>query len=149
MSGQKYTRNLYTPFDYIRTSVMSAQNRQERYVDFDQMEFDPFLASALDLYADSITTHTEVSPVLHIECTNDEIKNILQTLFYDVLAMESNAFYWARNVCKYGDFFFILKWMTQLEFNQLLLYLQLKLKDLKEKMRQIQIISNSDGIMVA
>ena len=87
---------------------MAIQSRAERYVDFEQMEFYPELASALDIYADEMTTFTEVSKLLKIDCHNEEIKNILDTLFYKTLNIESNLFNWARTMCKYGDFFLYL-----------------------------------------
>ena len=36
------------------------------------------------------------------------IQNILSNLFYDILNIEFNLWPWARNMCKYGDFFLYL-----------------------------------------
>ena len=105
LSGQEFKRNTYNPFDALKSGNMALQGRNQRYVDFGQMEFYPELASALDIYADEMTTFTEVSKLLKIECQNEEIKNILDTLFYKSLNIESNLFNWARTMCKYGDFF--------------------------------------------
>ena len=107
-SGQSFKKKSYNPYDHIMTGMMKQQHRSERYGDFDQMEFTPELASALDIYADEITTHTQFSKVLKIECPNEEIKSILETLYYQILNIEFNLFGWARTLCKYGDFFLYL-----------------------------------------
>ena len=108
LQGLSYKKNVYNPFDSLRSGNMAIQSRAERYVDFEQMEFYPELASALDVYADEMTTFTEVSKLLKIDCHNEEIKNIIDTLFYKTLNIESNLFNWARTMCKYGDFFLYL-----------------------------------------
>ena len=58
-SGQQFKKKSYNAYDSIVTGIMAQQNRTERYSDFDQMEFSPELASAMDIYADEITTHSE------------------------------------------------------------------------------------------
>jgi hypothetical protein len=87
---------------------MSQHNRAERYVDFDQMEYTPEIASALDIYADEMTTHSSLSPMLNIACPNEEIKAALQSLYHDIMNIEHNLFGWCRSMCKYGDFFLYL-----------------------------------------
>ena len=104
-SGQQFKKKSYNAFDNLMANMMGNQSRSERYGDFDQMEFMPELASALDIYADEITTHSDFGKVLNIDCPNEEIRSILDTLFYQVLNIEFNIFGWARTVCKYGDFF--------------------------------------------
>ena len=89
-------------------NVMSTQNRLERYVDFDQMEYTPEIASALDIYADEMTTSSTLEELMVVECPNAEIKDILQNLYYKILNVEFNLFGWCRNMCKYGDFFLYL-----------------------------------------
>ncbi len=88
--------------------MISNRNRSERYVDFDEMEFTPEIASSLDIYADEMTTHTEFRPMLNISCANEEIKHILHNLYHNVLNIEHNLFGYCRTMCKYGDFFFYL-----------------------------------------
>jgi hypothetical protein len=87
---------------------MASQQRTERYVDFDQMEYTPEIASALDIYADEMTTYSSLSPMLNVECDNEEIKAILQSLYVNVLNIDHNLFSWCRTMCKYGDFFLYL-----------------------------------------
>ena len=43
--------------------------------------------------------------MLKIQCQDEEIKQILETLYYKVLNIEFNLFGWARTMCKYGDFY--------------------------------------------
>jgi hypothetical protein len=87
---------------------MASQQRTERYVDFDQMEYTPEIASSLDIYADEMTTYSSLSPMLAVECENEEIKAILESLYKNVLNIEHNLFSWCRTMCKYGDFFLYL-----------------------------------------
>jgi len=105
VGGQGFKRKAYNPYESISSAMMNNLNRTERYTDFDQMEFMPELASALDIYADEITTHSEFHKSLIIDCQNEEIKEILATLFFKVLNVDSNLFGWVRSMCKYGDFF--------------------------------------------
>jgi len=87
---------------------MASQQRAERYVDFDQMEYTPEIASALDIYADEMSTYSSLTPMLAIECDNEEIKAILHSLYSNVLNVEHNLFAWCRTMCKYGDYFLYL-----------------------------------------
>ena len=87
---------------------MANQSRAERYSDFDQMEFMPELASALDVYADEMTTSNQFRNMIHVESKNEEIKGILNNLYFNVLNLESNIFSWCRTMCKFGDFFLYL-----------------------------------------
>jgi hypothetical protein len=106
--GQQFKKSSYNPFDFVHSQSMANSNRSERYVDFEQMEFSPELASALDIYADEMTTSNSLEKVLTIDCPNEEIKNILNGLYYDILNIEFNLFGWSRNMCKFGDFFLYL-----------------------------------------
>jgi len=107
-SGQSFKKKSYNPFEAIQSNIMANQSRAERYSDFDQMEFMPELASALDIYADEMTTSNAFRQVLIIDCRNEEIKNVLYNLFFKVLNIESNLFSWCRTMCKFGDFFLYL-----------------------------------------
>ncbi len=107
-SGQEFKRSNYNVFSNMQPSVVSGHNRTERYVDFDQMEYMPEIASALDIYADEMTTHSSLQPMLNVKCSNEEIKALLQSLYHDILNIEFNLFGWCRSMCKYGDFFLYL-----------------------------------------
>ena len=107
-SGRDFKKTAYNPYDNLQANYMSSQQRTERYVDFDQMEYTPEIASALDIYADEMTTYSSLTPMLKIECDNEEIKAILESLYLNVLNIEHNLFSWCRTMCKYGDFFLYL-----------------------------------------
>ncbi len=104
-SGKQFQKNQYNPFEQVNSDAMNNRMRNERYVDFDQMEFEPIIASALDIYADEMTYHNELNPMINIECSNQEIKSTLESLYMNVLNVEFNLYGWCRTMCKYGDYF--------------------------------------------
>ena len=106
--GLDFKKTSYNPYDNMTANIMQNQSRYERYVDFDQMEYTPEIASALDIYADEMTTSTTLSPLLKINCANDEIKLVLDNLYNNILNIESNLFGWCRSLCKMGDFILYL-----------------------------------------
>jgi hypothetical protein len=107
-SGKQFKKQEYNPMNIMTVNMISNRNRAERYVDFDQMEYTPECASSLDIYADEMTTHSSLQPMLRIKCPNDEIKTILHNLYHNVLNIEHNLFGWSRTMCKYGDLFLYL-----------------------------------------
>jgi len=107
-AGLTFKKTSYNPFDNIYANSTSNAARAERYLDFDQMEYMPEIASGLDIYADEMTVSSPVQPLLTINCPNEEIKSILHSLFYSVLNIEFNIFGWCRSMCKYGDYFLYL-----------------------------------------
>ena len=107
-SGQQFKRSQLYAFSNMQNAIMINHNRSERYVDFDQMEYTPEIASALDIYADEMTTYSALQPMLNIKCRNEEIKGVLHSLYHNVLNINFNLFGWCRTMCKYGDFFLYL-----------------------------------------
>jgi len=107
-SGQQFKKSQYNPLDALGANAIANQRRSERYVDFDQMEYMPEIASAMDIYADEMTTYSDLRPMLNIKCSNEEIKAVLSILYSNILNVEYNLFGWARTMCKYGDFFLYL-----------------------------------------
>ena len=107
-SGQQFKRSNYLPFGNLQPQIMNQHNRTERYVDFDQMEYTPEIASAIDIYADEMTAHSSLQDMLQIKCSNEEIKGILNSLYHEIMNVEHNLFGWCRTMCKYGDFFLYL-----------------------------------------
>lgn len=107
-SGRDFKKTAYNPYDNLQAQYMASQQRTERYVDFDQMEYTPEIASALDIYADEMTTYSALTPMLAVECDNEEIRAILESLYSNVLNVEHNLFSWCRTMCKYGDYFLYL-----------------------------------------
>tara|TARA_R110000824_G_scaffold64934_1_gene169474 strand:- start:857 stop:2842 length:1986 start_codon:yes stop_codon:yes gene_type:complete len=107
-SGQTFKKTEYGQKGNYTANYMANQNRSDRYGDFDQMEYTPEIASAMDIYADEITTSNELVPLLNIKTYDEEIKLELENLFHNILNIEFNIFGWARSLCKYGDFFLYL-----------------------------------------
>ena len=90
-------------------SMAYHQVRRELFRDYDAMDNDPIIASALDIYADESTTKNEYGDTLTIKSTNENVSAILHNLFYDVINIEFNLWPWVRNLVKYGDFFLALE----------------------------------------
>ena len=108
-SGQEFKTSRYSEvYSALQSDYYTNQNRMDRYVDFDQMEYTPEIASALDIYADEMTTSSVFRTIMNIDCSNQEIKSVLETLFYSILNIEFNLYGWARSMIKYGDFFLYL-----------------------------------------
>ena len=106
--GLTFKKTSYNPFDNIYAQSTLNAARAERYVDFDQMEFMPEIASGLDIYADEMTVSSPLQKILTVNCPNEEIKEVLHNLFYSVLNIEFNLYGWCRSMCKYGDYFLYL-----------------------------------------
>jgi hypothetical protein len=88
-------------------SMAYHQVRRELFRDYDAMDNDPIISSALDIYADECTLKNEFGEVVQIKTKNERVKEILENLFYDVLNIEFNLWSWTRNMVKYGDFFLL------------------------------------------
>ena len=79
--------------------------RLQLYTDYEAMDTESIIASALDIIADEATLKNENGEVIHISSADENIQRILYNLFYDVLNIEFNLWLWIRNMCKYGDFY--------------------------------------------
>ena len=120
-SGEFQTNSLIDKFNKIytnpaATSLLGQQfNLQYQYLrtylysDYDTMDTDAIVASALDIIADECTLKNDMGEVLQIKSSDDDIQKILYNLFYDVLNIEFNLWSWTRQMCKYGDFFLKLE----------------------------------------
>jgi hypothetical protein len=104
---------LYTTSNSYAYNYNIIQNYQalkfQLYTDYDGMDTDAIIASALDVLADECTIKNEQQEVLQIRSSDENIQKILYNLFYDVLNIEFNLWAWVRNMCKYGDFFLKLE----------------------------------------
>ena len=83
--------------------------RPQLYSEYDVMDQDAIIASALDIISDESTLKNDMGEVLSIRSSNEDIQKILYNLFYDVLNIEFNLWSWIRQMCKYGDFFLKLE----------------------------------------
>ena len=107
----RYTK-LYTSYAGTSGYNYSLYQKTQRlglFRDYEAMDVDPIIASALDIYADESTMKSEYGDVLNITSDNNDLKDILHNLFYDILNIEFNLWPWVRNMVKYGDFFLKLE----------------------------------------
>jgi hypothetical protein len=83
--------------------------RIQLYTDYEAMDTESIVASALDIVADEATLKNEAGEILQIRSSDENVQRILYNLFYDVLNIEFNLWLWIRNMCKYGDFYLHLE----------------------------------------
>lgn len=91
-------------FSYYHGQLHLA-TRLELFKDYEAMDTDSIICSALDVYADECTTKDETGNILVIKSPNERVQKVLHNLFYDILNVEFNLWPWTRNLLKYGDFF--------------------------------------------
>ena len=84
-------------------------NRLALYRDYDMMDSDALLSSALDIYVFQSLTKDQYGDILKITSKNEQISRVLYQLFYQRLNCQFNFNVWFRNFVKYGDFFLALK----------------------------------------
>jgi len=95
---------------YNLNNVYNYQSlRVQLYADYEAMDTDAIVASALDIIADECTLKNEHGEMLHIRSSDENVQKILYNLFYDVLNIEFNLWSWVRNMTKYGDFYLKLE----------------------------------------
>ena len=83
--------------------------RQTLYNEYEMMNQDAIISSALDIIASQATVKNFSGKILKISSTDENIKSTLENLFYDVLHIDHNLFSIARGMCHYGDNFRYLK----------------------------------------
>ena len=119
-TGEFETNSLVDRFNRVWTnsgtslygyqSTMNYQTlRPQLYSDYDAMDTDAIIASALDIISDECTLKNESGEVMQIRSSDEDVQQILYNLFYDVLNIEFNMWPWVRNMLKYGDFFLKLE----------------------------------------
>ena len=111
LQQQKFLDNQYKKVsnDTYQKSVYYNSNRYSAYIDFEQMEYFPEIATALNIMSEEATTLFEDGKMLRIESSSNRIKNILTDLFENKLQINTSLPYWTRSTCKYGDTFLYLK----------------------------------------
>jgi len=107
----RYTK-LHNNLDLVGTGYSTVHQimaaRLALFKDYESMDSDPIISSALDIYSDESTMKGEYGDVIKIKSENENIKEILHNLFYDIMNVEFNLWPWVRNMVKYGDFFLYL-----------------------------------------
>ena len=107
--------SMHDRFNRIRSTAYNAYSRDfslsyqaarmDLFRDYDTMDMDPIISSALDIYADECLTYNEMGKMLTVHSANNNVKEILENLFDDILNIRFNLWSWVRNMTKYGDFF--------------------------------------------
>ena len=106
----RYTRLMQNTYS---NPYAQAQNRRaayevrkhELFKDYELMDQDPIIASALDIYSDESTVDNVEGEILKIRTENVKVQKILHNLYYDIMNIEFNLWSWIRNMTKYGDFY--------------------------------------------
>ena len=101
-SGLDMVNSGYSTFAQLQAARMGL------FKDYESMESDSIIASALDIYSDESTMKNPYGEVLEVQSDDNNIKDILHNLFYDIMNIEFNLWPWGRNLTKYGDFFLYL-----------------------------------------
>lgn len=103
--GRLYASN-YGGFGGLPGNDQSTQvTKMELYTDYEIMDTDAIISSVLDIVADECVTKNERGDILRINSPDEEIKEHLENLFYDILDIEFNLWPWIRGMCKYGDMY--------------------------------------------
>ena len=89
----------------MNAGQMQLYTRLELFRDYEAMDTDSIISSALDIYADECTAKNEFGDILSIQSPNEKVQKVLHNLFYDILNIEFNLWPWIRNTVKYGDFY--------------------------------------------
>lgn len=114
-NGWKDYKDRYAYSNHKVVSVVPLESKEDVY-DLTVDHYENFCLkngmiisnSAMDIYADEMTTSNQFRPLLSIDCKNEEIKTVLHSLFYKTLNVEQNLYGWCRTMCKFGDFFLYL-----------------------------------------
>ena len=98
-----------TPISVYNQYNSFSATKIDLYTDYEAMDTDAIVASALDIYAEESTTPDQNGHTLQIYSESKRIKGVLADLFNNALDVNTNLQMWIRNVCKYGDNFVYLR----------------------------------------
>ena len=107
---QRLMQNTYSnPYNVAQNRRAAYEIRKhDLFRDYELMDQDPIIASALDIYSDESTIDNIEGEILKIKTENSKISKILHNLYYDIINIEFNLWSWMRNLTKYGDFYLSL-----------------------------------------
>jgi hypothetical protein len=127
--------------------------RPQLYSEYDVMDQDAIIASALDIIADECTLKNDMGEVLSIRSSNENVQKILYNLFYDVLNIEFNMWAWVRQMSKYGDFFLKLEIAEKYGVYNVIPYTAFHIERLegfnRENPSEVKFRYNPDGLVNA
>jgi len=104
---QRLIQNTYSnPYSVSQNRRAAYEIRKhDLFKDYELMDQDPIIASALDIYSDESTVTNIEGEILKVKSENTKVQKILHNLYYDVINIEYNLWSWIRNMTKYGDFY--------------------------------------------
>jgi len=110
MSSQndRFTR-MYSTLNYRLSSQQALYGMESQrlrlFRDYEVMDTDAIIASALDIYSEEATMKNEMGEILKVRAGNHKVREVLENLYYDILNLEFTLPTWIRGMCKYGDYF--------------------------------------------
>ena len=90
----------------LLTGKNSKQNRDEYYRTFQEMDGCNFIHRGLQIISDDCTQRNEEGHTIKVYSDDDEIKNILEELFNERLALDKELWSIVYETCKLGDNFY-------------------------------------------
>ena len=107
---QRLIQNTYSnPYAAAKNQRAAYEVRKhDLFRDYELMDQDPIIASALDIYSDESTVDNIEGEILKVRTDNVKVQKILHNLYYDIMNIEFNLWSWIRNMTKYGDFYLSL-----------------------------------------
>lgn len=110
--NDKFTR-MYSTVNYALRQQqalygMEAQ-RLQLFRDYEVMDTDSIIASALDIYSEETTMKNEMGDMIRIKAGSANVRKVLENLFYDIMNVDFTLPTWVRGMCKYGDYYLQLE----------------------------------------
>lgn len=91
-------------YDVLSDYLKLEHDLMSRYVDYEEMDDYPELASAIDIYADDATqTEALQSKVVWVDSPDKTVQTILTDLFHRRLRIDEEIWEMARTLVKYGN----------------------------------------------
>lgn len=91
-------------YDVLSDYLKLEHDLMSRYVDYEEMDDYPELASAIDIYADDATqTESLMNRVVWVDSPDQTVKMILEDLFYRRLRIDEEIWSILRTLVKYGN----------------------------------------------
>ena len=87
---QKLIQNTYSnPYSTAQNQRAAYEIRKhDLFRDYELMDQDPIIASALDIYSDESTVDNVEGEILKIRTENVKVQKILHNLYYDIMNIE-------------------------------------------------------------
>jgi hypothetical protein len=120
---------------------LGAENRVLRYKEYEVMDLtEPMCKNALQAYASNATIPDVLTKnSLVIESSDEELKEILEELFFVTLDVNQNLWHWTRKLMKYGDHVLFLKLRDEIGIED---FLETTMYEIDVAMKQ----DESDGL---